>query len=410
MKRGLIFFYLLILPALLFAQKKVIQHYRAFLQREDGNHIAFNFDLKEEGEKKVMYILNASEKIKVENIILKKDSVFIDMPLFEAKFFIGVQKDGSWKGNFVKGTRTKDQTIPFVAFPNQSYRYEATDGKANFTIDGRWAVNFTDTSNIKNEYAVAEFKQVGNNLTGTFLTATGDYRYLQGIVSGSKLFLSCFDGSHNYYFTANIKDENTIEDGLYCSSATAKQKWTAQKNADAELPALEKPVILVPGESRLNFSFKDIDGNTVTVNDARFKNKVVIVQLMGSWCPNCMDETNFLSDFYIRNKKRGVEVVALAYEYSTDFLRSQTSLRKFQKRFNVQYPMLITGVAVSDEKRTEKTLPQITPIRTFPTTLFLDKNGNVRKIHNTFYGPGTGKHFEEFKKDFDKTIDELLSE
>ncbi|MGE5106109.1 MAG: peroxiredoxin family protein [Sphingobacteriales bacterium] len=384
--------------------------FRAVLLREDGNQIVFNFQWRPEGKKNVMFITNAAEKIRVDNITVRQDSIFIDMPLFEAKFYIAIQKDGSWKGNFIKGTRTTDQTIAFAAYPNQPNRFAAKDGKAAANISGRWAVNFSDTNKIKNEYSIAEFRQVGNKITGTFLTATGDYRYLEGIVTGHKLFLSCFDGSHIYSFTATINDDNTIKDGLYCSSAIAKQFWTAKKDANAALPILEKPVTLLPGESRISFSYKNIDGETVSLNDKRFKNKVVIVQLMGSWCPNCMDETKFLSDFYKRNKKRGVEVVALAYEYSTDFFRSQTSLRKFQKRFNVEYPMLITGVAVSDEMRTEKTLPQITPIRTFPTTLFLDKKGNVREIHNTFYGPGTGAEFEKFKIRFDKTIDDLLAE
>ena len=393
-----------------FSQPLKYGSYRGVLKRGDGNEIPFNFDLKNTNDKPVIYIINASEKIKVDNIRRKGDSLFIEMPVFEAKFFLAIKKDGSWKGNFVKGTRTEDQTISFEAFPNQSYRFQSAINKVAVDINGRWAVNFSDTTNTKHEYAVAEVKQNGNKLTGTFLTATGDYRYLQGIVSGNKFFLSCFDGSHNYMFTGTIDNDNSISNGLYCSSGTYKQYWTAKKNGDAALPVLEKPVELLPGESQLNFSFKNLDGKNISITDSQFSNKVTIVQLMGSWCPNCMDETIFLGNYYKLNKKRGLEIVALAYEYSTDFNRSQKSLRKFQQRFNVTYPMLITGVAVSDEQRTEKTLPQITPIRTFPTTLIVDKKGNVRSIYNTFYGPGTGVEYEKFKKDFDKMIDDLLSE
>ena len=124
----------------------------------------------------------------------------------------------------------------------------------------------------------------------------------------------------------------------------------------------------------MDFVFSDIDGNKVSINDVRFRNKVVIIQIMGSWCPNCLDETKFLSDYYDKNGSRGVEIVSLAYEYSTDFQRSQKSVRKFQQLFNVKYPMLITGVAVGDSLRTEKTLPQLTPIKAFPTTIFLGKD------------------------------------
>jgi hypothetical protein len=121
-----------------------------------------------------------------------------------------------------------------------------------------------------------------------------------------------------------------------------------------------------------------------------------------------MDETAFLSEFYRNNKQRGVEVIGLAYEYSTDFERSRSSLRKFKDRFQVQYPLLITGVTVSDTLRTEKTLPQLTPIKAFPTTIFIGKDGKVAKIKAGFKGPGAGAYHEELKKEFTATIDQLL--
>jgi hypothetical protein len=85
-------------------------------------------------------------------------------------------------------------------------------------------------------------------------------------------------------------------------------------------------------------------------------------------------------------------------------------LQPFKKRFKVQYPILITGVTVSDSLRTEKTLPQLESINAFPTTIFVDKKGNIRKIESGFAGPATGEHYTEFKKEFNKIIDELLAE
>jgi len=131
---------------------------------------------------------------------------------------------------------------------------------------------------------------------------------------------------------------------------------------------------------------------------------------MGSWCPNCMDETAFLSDYYNRNRQRGIEIVSLAYEYSTDQNRSLKTLKKFQQRFNVQYPMLITGVTVADSLRTEKTLPELTPIKFFPSSVVLDKQGRVRKLDTGFNGPGTGEHYLEYKREFEDTINRLLRE
>jgi hypothetical protein len=104
-----------------------------------------------------------------------------------------------------------------------------------------------------------------------------------------------------------------------------------------------------------------------------------------------------------------VEIVSLAYERSTDFARSQNSLRTFQQRFNVQYPMLITGVAVGDPQRSQKTLPQLESIVNFPTTIFVGKDGHIVKIHTGFSGPGTGEHYEDQKKEFYDTVNGLLA-
>jgi hypothetical protein len=123
-----------------------------------------------------------------------------------------------------------------------------------------------------------------------------------------------------------------------------------------------------------------------------------------------MDETRFLSSFYNRQKNKEVEIISLAYERSTDFMRSQKTIRTFQKRFDVQYPMLVTGVTVNDSLRTEKTLPQLEKIKSFPTLIFVDKRGTIRKIHSGFTGPGTGTHYEHFIDEFNKIIRELKTE
>jgi thiol-disulfide isomerase/thioredoxin len=148
----------------------------------------------------------------------------------------------------------------------------------------------------------------------------------------------------------------------------------------------------------------------VSLQDKAFRNKVVIIQIMGSWCPNCMDETRFLSDYYKKNKDRGIEVIALAYERTANYNESRKSLQSFKSRFDITYPVLITGVAVSDTLRTEKTLPRIKKILGFPTTIFIDKKGRVRKISTGFNGPGTGDHYEIFKKEFNELVDGLLKE
>ncbi len=410
MKKELIFL-LIILIAIqsIFAQARIREGWwRVELLRKDSVIIPFNFQSKLVNGKTNLFARNATERIRIDQVSFKGDSVFIQMPVFESRFKGLKLKNGFVEGNWIKGSSAADLVLKFRATPGIEARFPVTK-KPIANISGRWAVNFI-SSDTNERLAVAEFKQEGNKLTGTFLTITGDYRYLEGVVNGDSLFLSTFDGSHAYFFKALIASPDNITHGHYYSGVRGHQQWTARKDSTAHLPENASAVYLKEGEERLHFSFPDLNGKMVSINDKRFKDRVVIVQIMGSWCPNCMDETKFLSEYYLKNRSRGIEIVSLAYEYSEDAERSKKSLLKFKERFNVQYPMLITGAKTSDSLRTEKTLPEITPIKMFPTTIFIGRDGKVRKIHTGFKGPGTGKHFEEFKKEFFGIADELLKE
>src|ERR1044072_186005 len=378
--------------------------WRATLQRKDGNTIDFNVSMQYKNGKPIWYIRNASEKITITAIEQKQDSILVQMPLFESEFRLQFNNN-TLQGEWIKKTSTGTQVMPVVFTPGLQQRYPLAK-QTKRKVSGRWGATFVD--NTKPMQAVIEFKQTGTALTGTVLTPTGDYRYLEGAVHNDTVKLSTFDGSHAYYFRGTIHNDSSIADGFFYSGATNFENWTAQKNATAALPDTLAAVYLKRGEDSLHFRFPDIDSNMVSISDARFRNKVVIIQIMGSWCPNCMDETAFLSKYYEDNKQRGIEMVALAYEYSTDFSRSQKSLRKFQQHFNITYPMLITGVRVGDTLRTEKTLPEITRIKMFPTTLFVCRDGKLKRRHTSFNWRATGIEYEPFKKEVNNTVAELL--
>jgi peroxiredoxin len=395
--------FFLFLSTSVFSQTKN-SYWQAFIHRADGVTIPFSFKLEEKNKKTILYIINDAEKIKVDNISFTKDSVFIKMPVFESSFKARIV-NGEWEGIWTKGTSANDQVLPFTAYKS----IDSVLQKATYNISGRWAVTFADDK-TKADASIAEFRQIGHKVAGTFLTPSGDYRYLDGFIDGNKLRLSTFDGAHAYFFTADIVNGKKIANGIFYAGAKGKDGWIAVKDANAKVLTDNVAMHLKPGEEKLDFHFPDLKGKDISINDKRFKNKVVVVQIMGSWCPNCMDETAFLSNYYNKNKQHGFEAVAIAYEYSTDFNRSVKSLTKFQKRFNVQYPILVTGVKVSDSLRTEKTLPQVTPIKVFPSSIIIDKHGKVRKFETDFFGPGTGAHYDAYKKEFYKTIDKLLKE
>lgn len=386
-------------------QKSTTVRYNAALLRADSGRIVFQIEERMVNGKPVWYFLNAGERLQAKNIRVKKDSLFVDMPFFESGFEVKREKDGRLTGVWRKGTAAQEVVVPFLAVPSKE-RFPLVNGPAKHDVKGKWSgvINYPDG---KNEEAVVQFQQTGNRVTGSFVINSGDYRYLEGVLSGDSLMISTFDGSHAYVFTARVQGDRIVN-GVFISGATARRSWSAVRNDKADVDLSETAVTLKPGQSRLDFRFPDLDSNLVSINDERFRNKVVVIQIMGSWCPNCMDETAFLTEYYKKNHARGVEMIALAYEYTTDFARSVKSLRKFKDRFSLDYPVLITGVRVGDEQRTEKTLPQITPIKTFPTTIFIGRDGTVKKIANDFFGPATGEYYERYKREFEKTISELL--
>ena len=381
----------------------------AKLKTTSGAVIPFNFELKDSAGKKSINIINGKERFKVNDVRVVGDSVLIKMPLFDSEIRAQL-KGNTLEGNWVRHLGTKNVLVPFSAQADVSYRFFSFPQQAKFNISGRWSAPFTDQDGQNKDVTVGEFKQNGTDVTGTFLTTTGDYRFLQGTVSGDELYLSCFDGSHAFLFTGKISNEKTIVNGKFYAGASSVSLWSAMKDENAKLPDAYSLTVLKPGYKKIDFSFPDLDKKQVSLADPQFKNKVVILQILGSWCPNCMDETAYLSnDFYKKYHAKGVAVLGLAYERTTDFAASKKNLDQLKTRFNIPYDILVTGYT-SNRAEAAKSLPALSGIVGFPTTIIIDKKGDVRKIHTGFSGPGTGDHYTEFTHEFETLIDQLLAE
>ncbi len=383
--------------------------WQGILHRSDNKNIAFNFTVAKEGNKPVLYIHNGSERLLVDSVRLSGDSLRIQMPFFASRFAIKIKDDGNLEGSYIKSYGARQMTMPFTATHGIGYRYQTT-AKPLYNVSGKWQATFAGMDSLS-ALAIGEFTQNSKSIvTGTFRTSAGDYRYLEGNINGDSLLLSGFDGGHAILFAAKIKNATTLTNGMLYSGLTATEKWDAVKNNKAGLPDSYGITKMRPGETSLSFRFPSTDSNMVSITDDAYKGKVVIVQILGSWCPNCMDETSFLSQYYKENKQKGLEIIGLSYERTEDFTESKESLQPFRKRFAVDYPFLVTGVSVSDTLKTEKTLPQIDDIKVFPTTIFISKDGKVDKIHTGYDGPATGVHYEEFKKEFSEEVNKLLNE
>ena len=389
------------------AQKLQIGTWRGALLDSAGLTLPFNFEIKDTAGVQQLVIINGDERFKVRDVKLKGDSVFIHMPLFDSEFKLKLD-DAGLKGKWIKHLGNSDAAMDFTAAPNTMRRFFKDPEKSVFDVSGRWSAVFGQGAGL--DTLVGEFKQTGGKLTGTFLSTSGDYRYLEGTVAGSQLYLSCFDGGHAYLFIAKIGDGHTLTNGKLYSGYKRLENWTAVKNENAKLPDAYSLTFLKPGYKKIAFTFKDINGREVSLSDERFKNKVVIVQIMGSWCPNCMDETNyFVSSYYPNYHDKGVEIVGLCYERTTDFAKSQKTVEQLITHFHVPYPLLITGYTPS-RNDPQKSLPMLADFKGFPTTIIIDKKGEVRKIHTGFSGPGTGEYYTQFINEFKKLTDDLLAE
>ncbi|WP_345954445.1 TlpA disulfide reductase family protein [Mucilaginibacter sp. PAMB04168] len=394
-------FVALLFSVSVFAQGKLKTGIWRGVLKPAAGELPFNFEVKDTAGRQQLTIINANERFKVTDIKFNADSVFINMPLFDSEFKLQQQGAGL-TGQWIKHLGNRDAATPFTATYGDKWRFFKSPEKPFLNISGRWSAVFGEGAD--RDTTVGEFKQTGNRITGTFLTTTGDYRYLEGSVSGNKLYLSCFDGGHAFLFTATIKDGQTITDGHFGTTP-----WAAVKNANAKLPDAYSLTVLKPGYKRIDFSFPDLNGQKVSLNDARFKNKVVILQVMGSWCPNCMDETAYLVNYYKKYHNKGVEVVGLAYERTADFEKSKKAVTQEKNHFNIPYPLLLTGYT-NNKKETAKSLPMLSNFLAFPTTIIIDKKGEVRKIYTGFSGPGTGAYYSGFVNEFERLTDNLLAE
>jgi thiol-disulfide isomerase/thioredoxin len=378
--------------------------WRAVLELQ-GTELPFNFEVTIDSSHDYdVYLRNAEERLLLDEVSISGDSVNIALHVFDANIKAKILGD-SLRGVFIKNYE-KDYLVPFRAASGHYFRFKQSGKDSDIPdFSGKYEVVFTNEADTT--LAVGIFDQAGDTVTGTFLTPTGDYRYLQGSVIDDKLHLSTFDGNHAYLFTAKKAEDGKLI-GEYLSGKTWKQSWIAIKNENATLPDAESLTFLKPGFETLAFSFPDVNGKNISLTDEKYKNKVVIIQLFGTWCPNCMDETRFLTQWYKENRNRGVEVIGLAYERKNDFAYASERLKKMIDKFGVTYDFAIAP-ATNDKAEAAKTLPMLNTVVAFPTTIFIGKDGKVKTIHTGFSGPGTGIYYQHFIEHFNETVNELLS-
>lgn len=377
------------------------ESWRAEIQLPD---VVLPVEMKISADGSEAWFENGSERVNVGQLKIEGDQYELRFPAFNNVIELERQDD-KLNGTLTLVKRGYEQHMPVTAVPHPGYRFSA-EPQPEIDVTGRWEVVFVDEEGNETE-AVGEFDQQGGLLNGTFLTATGDYRFLAGEVDGRTLKLSTFDGAHAFVFTASLDETDTLT-GDFWSGTKWHETWTAQRNFDAKLPDAYSLTYLKPGYETVEFTFPDLDGQPVSLADAKYDDKVVLVTLSGTWCPNCADEADFLAAYYRENRDRGMEVVNLLFEHTTEFEAAAALGRELVDKHGIEYDVLVAGY--SDKAIAAEALPMLNHVLAYPTMIFIDRSGAVRKIHTGFSGPGTGGYYREFVREFNQLMEELLSE
>ena len=296
--------------------------------------------------------------------------------------------------------------IPFIAKQGHDWRFTPLRKPPLLDLTGQWACTFGLESwpDAEDPYpAIGEFKQVGNHLTGTFLTETGDYRFLEGTVQADKFYLSCFDGAHAYLFHGKILPDSTLT-GAFFSGKHYRTTWSGRRDAKFKLADADSLTFLKPGFEKVAFSFQNPDGKTISLDNPEYRGKAKIIQIMGTWCPNCRDETTFLVNYLKENNPQNLAVIALAFEKHTDKPSADKAIRTYKQRLEMPYEVAYAGT--NKKADAANSLPMLKEVLAYPTLLFLDKNDRIVKIHTGFSGPATSE-YASFKENFNKFVAEL---
>jgi len=374
-------------------------NYRGIFKIKPGFEVPFNFEIAKE---KIIF-LNGEERFDGGKVYQTGDSVKIKLDQFDNEFAFKLE------GDSLTGTLRKQDNagnpIAVVAKKGEKFRFKSSGEKPAADFSGTYDVLFKNPSGT-DEKTVGVFKQTGSKLTGTFLRITGDSRYLEGVVEGNNFYLSSFIGSSPSYYKGTFSKNGEIVGESV--NARGSISFNGIQNQNAELPDAYKLTYLKEGYKTLDFSFPDVNGKKISLSDKKYKGKPVILTITGTWCPNCVDEASFIAPWYKENQKRGIEVIAIHYERQLDSAYVKKALNGFRQKFDIKYDQVVAGKP--DKKLVAESLPALSNFLSFPTTIFINKKGEVAKIHTGYSGPATGKFYTAFVEEFNREVNSLLNE
>jgi thiol-disulfide isomerase/thioredoxin len=315
------------------------------------------------------------------------------------------------EGEYSRQTSGGRVRIPLVLVPHHEsaakkpWTGASLSGDWLFTWAGEQGAEKTTQANFHQQKLAAADGEVAVN--GIIEPVSGDTGLLHGHVftgpDGKLHFhLSRFDGIH----VMAIDGEFLPDGGLKGNEGgvVALEPFTARRSSNAATAnpnALAETLTHVkdPAEP-FRFSGVDSSGKRVNQDSPEFKGKPLIIDIFGTWCPNCHDEAPVLEKLYRKYHSQGLQIVGLAYEYVADAARDQQQIAIYRAKYGLTFPLLLSGT--TDEGQIAKTLPQLVNFGAFPTSIYVDRTGHVRAILAGFTGPSTGEKYQEVQQRMDE--------
>lgn len=390
---------------LTFAQDVNILPFIAEIQLKDRLQIQVIAALAEENLKAPITIYNGKE---VYQLSVKKrigDTIVYQFPAQDAEWRVAFEKDFSeargWWINYNKKVPVRYPVHLYMTLSEMLPKPDSIFPE----LFGRWKVMF-EPGTPNEEVLVGVFQQEMNGrIFGSFLSETGDYRYLHGFVANGKLHLQTYTGYWAFVVEADLNGSNEMS-GVFYSGGKSSSPFKAIKDETVQLRDESSLTYLVKRDEPvlLNDLIK-MNGRKTTL-DLASENQLTLIQIMGTWCPNCLDETNLLQALQAEYGSKGLQVVALAFEVGNDPKKQRARLKNWIKSMNVTYPVYLAGTSSKDAASAR--FPMLNGIMSFPTSLLVDKQGKIISVHTGFSGPATGDAYTELVKKYKQEIESAL--
>jgi thiol-disulfide isomerase/thioredoxin len=363
----------------------------------NGVEVPFPFEIAADGASLEGSFFNGERRITSKPARAENGTLVLSFDQYAAKLHLTLA-DGQLSGEYQRGRRGP---LPFRAIRASGSRPAAENAPS---IDGTWIV--TAKSN-KGETAWRFIaKQKGAEVSATILRVDGDTGTLTGTFRDGRYVLGHFSGARPLRLEVRPAADGTIALKQNGDAELLAVRENAPRAAAIGAPTdpAEHTSVKDPSEP-FRFSFPDLQGRIVSNTDPKFAGKVVLVNISGSWCPNCHDEAPFLASLYRKYRPKGLEIVSLSFE-EAEQLANPTRLRAFIETYGIEYTVLVPG---EPEQLAEK-VPQAVNLNAFPTTFIVGRDGRVRGVHAGFPSPGSGEFYTKAERDITKQVERLLAE